>query len=712
MRSWKTWFLGCALSAALALPASASYEVVAFGDSITQGGQCKCDPYPARLPALTGRTVVNCGVGGSTATRNVDRARTCIGQHRPKFMVILYGINDIHQGHSIAQITDAIGKMVSICQASNVTPVLATYPPQCGGTYGVFAGKTRQLNAQLRSMASSKGLQCVDLEGPIGGQSKYYERDGLHPNDAGTKIVAQEVARVFWAHWPLKYAVTLDANGGSNGTAKVTATYGKAMPSATAPKRFGYSLLGLYTTATGGTQYYTSAMKSARAWDKKAATTLYARWSAKKSKITFNANGGKLSTTNVTATFGKAMPSAKAPTRTGYKFLGYYNAKTGGTCFYDASMAPMHETWKWTAANYTFHAHWEARKYTVTFDMHGGSNGTDKATATYGKAMPAATAPVRRGCTFLGYYDAASGGTQYYTAAMKSARTWNHGSVTLYAHWKANGYTVTLSRNGGSNGTAKGTATYGTAMPTAKAPSRQYYAFQGYYDAKSGGTQYYTAAMKSVRNWNKAAATTLYARWLGQAATVTIKGNGGSNGTAKATARYGAAMPAVTMPVRKGYRCLGIFNKAAGGARYWNADGSSARAWNGTKTAYTFYAQWERLPQVVGALASDGTDGTPAADGDPATVWHGAADRTAWTLALTYDLPMSMSNLDLDAETPSSEAWGAWVAVDSAAVDAGDWMELDLGAMPFDEPLAFQYLLLWFEDVSGVPPAVREVLVE
>ena len=169
-----------------------------------------------------------------------------------------------------------------------------------------------------------------------------------------------------------------------------------------------------------------------------------------------------------------------------------------------------------------------AATYTVTLDPNGGSGGTASVTATVGSPMPSATAPTRSGQTFQGYFDtsATSGGTQYYTAAMASARSWDKAqNATLWARWTQNAsttYTVTLDRNGGSGGTASVTATVGSPMPSATAPTRSGQTFQGYFDtsASSGGTQYYTAAMASARNWDKAQNATLWARWASAASAV------------------------------------------------------------------------------------------------------------------------------------------------------------------------------------------------
>ena len=83
-----------------------------------------------------------------------------------------------------------------------------------------------------------------------------------------------------------------------------------------------------------------------------------------------------------------------------------------------------------------------ANTYTVTLNANNGTGGTPSVTATYNAAMPSATMPTRAGYTFAGYYDtnAATGGTQYYTAAGASARTWDKTAATiLYARWSACG---------------------------------------------------------------------------------------------------------------------------------------------------------------------------------------------------------------------------------------------------------------------------------
>lgn len=81
----------------------------------------------------------------------------------------------------------------------------------------------------------------------------------------------------------LTASVMLDANGGSGGTANVTATYDQSMPEASAPSRAGYTFVGYYDQQQGGGLYYDSSMNSARHWDKtEPQVTLYARWSSER----------------------------------------------------------------------------------------------------------------------------------------------------------------------------------------------------------------------------------------------------------------------------------------------------------------------------------------------------------------------------------------------------------------------------------------------
>ena len=82
----------------------------------------------------------------------------------------------------------------------------------------------------------------------------------------------------------------------------------------------------------------------------------------------------------------------------------------------------------------------EPNKYTVTFDANEGTGGPAPQTVEFGKKMATLTTlPTRATYSFVGYFDATTGGTQYYASNGTAVRAWDKLSdTTLYAHWSQN----------------------------------------------------------------------------------------------------------------------------------------------------------------------------------------------------------------------------------------------------------------------------------
>ena len=141
--------------------------------------------------------------------------------------------------------------------------------------------------------------------------------------------------------------------------------------------------------------------------------------------VTFNANGGTVSTKSKNVTIGKTYGTLPTPTRTGYSFDGWYTQKTDGT-------EVKNTTSVGTNPPTTLYAHWIAKKYTVTLDANGGTVSMASRTATYGSTYPALPDATRTGgYTFDGWYTQITDGTKVddNTTVITAA---DH---TLYAHW-------------------------------------------------------------------------------------------------------------------------------------------------------------------------------------------------------------------------------------------------------------------------------------
>ncbi len=144
--------------------------------------------------------------------------------------------------------------------------------------------------------------------------------------------------------------VRFDANGGRVSPASKVVTcsssYSNTYGTLPTPTRTGYDFDGWYTQETGGTKVTANTSVGT---DPPA--TLYAHWKGKTYTVTFNANGGTVSTTSDTVTYGKKYYSLPTPTRYGYTFDGWYTKKDGGT-------KVESDTTVTTAANHILYAHW------------------------------------------------------------------------------------------------------------------------------------------------------------------------------------------------------------------------------------------------------------------------------------------------------------------------------------------------------------------
>ena len=99
---------------------------------------------------------------------------------------------------------------------------------------------------------------------------------------AGQKVTLTEDLTLYAVWSPLSYTVTLDATGGTGGTASVTAVFDEAMPNITIPSRANYIFKGYFAEKNGtGKQYYDENGSSTNSWITPSDATLYAAWKEK-----------------------------------------------------------------------------------------------------------------------------------------------------------------------------------------------------------------------------------------------------------------------------------------------------------------------------------------------------------------------------------------------------------------------------------------------
>ena len=163
--------------------------IVALGDSIVAGVDGGGTPWPARLSSLSGKTVINAGIGGEESGGALSRCGSLLAVYKPGYLLILTGANDAIMGHSTDAAVANIRAMVQAAKANNTVPIIATLLPMIG-EHGIFDSAARRISDGLRDVASSEGVALVDLNGEFGEGAGLLIGDGLHPNDAGNQIIA------------------------------------------------------------------------------------------------------------------------------------------------------------------------------------------------------------------------------------------------------------------------------------------------------------------------------------------------------------------------------------------------------------------------------------------------------------------------------------------------------------------------------------------
>jgi uncharacterized repeat protein (TIGR02543 family) len=222
---------------------------------------------------------------------------------------------------------------------------------------------------------------------------------------------------------------------------------------------------------------------------------------------------------------------------------------------------------------------------------------------------------VKTGNAYIGWNTASDGsGTTYVggnTFSMPPS------DLTLYAQWLADTYTVTLNKQSGTGGSNSVIAAFGSAMPVATAPTRTGYTFGGYFTATNGaGTQYYTGAMGSARNWDIEANTTLYAKWTINTYTVLYNGNGSTGGNVP-TDPSSPYDHGTTVTV---FGNTGSLVKTGHSFSGWNtaADGSGTAytpsATFASTANTTLYAQWTPDTYTISYHANGATGGAIPSD--------------------------------------------------------------------------------------------------
>lgn len=417
----------------------------------------------------------------------------------------------------------------------------------------------------------------------------------------------------YYAKWQgVENTITFASNGGSAVEGRIGKT-GETIAAPDAPSRIGYAFAGWYLD-----------QNCTRKWDfdhdtVPGAMTLYAKWTAKRYTVTFEANGGTVEPGSKTVTYDEAYGELPTPTRAGYDFAGWFTAQTDGAQVRaDDTVAitedqMLYARWTEGAAAYTVKHLWQnigddeyseheaeslsgitnastaaaAKQYdgftaqavtqqtiaadgstvveirydrnTHTVTWMNGEDELKKETVKYGATPVYSGAKPERtetGHTFtLIGWNTAENGSG--TALTKETTV--TGDVTWYAQFRdtLNTYKITYENVNGAESGNPASYTYGTAV-TLEPLSRTGYTFGGWFTTADCSGDAVTE-ISGTETGNR----TFYAKWTANEYTVTLVLNGGSlvyeNGSKTLQVTFGAAYGTLPSVKKSGYVLQGWY---------------------------------------------------------------------------------------------------------------------------------------------------------
>ena len=424
--------------------------------------------------------------------------------------------------------------------AENVT-LTAQWEPKNDVSYTV-----KYLHENGKELKAPKTVEKQTFDSTVTEQALAIPGYKVDAEEKTLKLDAYNKELVF-TYTPIKYTVTFDENGGTlTGVKTKTVSFGSKYGRLSTAERDGYTFKGWFTEKVDGTKIGEKTLVNIA--DNH---TLYAQWEANPLVIVYHGNGGTLEngkdqSTSNSFTDKEATIKNNPFTRTGYTFLGWTTVKDGETIAFTGGEKHAFSASEITNGKVEFWAKWEANQYTVKFDPNAESGEYEGTMAdqpfTYDVEQALkANAFTKTGYSFDGWNTQKDGKGKAYADKESVKNLATKGTVTLYAQWKINQYTITFDTDGGSK-IDPITQDYGTTVTAPDDPTKTGYTFVGWDVA--------IPATMPAKNM------TITAKWKINQYTITFDTKGGTE-IAPITQDYGTTVVAPANPTKTGYTFAG-----------------------------------------------------------------------------------------------------------------------------------------------------------
>lgn len=177
------------------LSANAQKKIVILGDSLTEGyGVAQTAAFPALLQKKIDADqlnwkVISSGSSGSTSASGLQRMKW-IAKDKPDVVLVLLGSNDGLRGLKVEETEKNLNETIEWAKKNNIKVALGQLhvPPNYGKDY------EKKFSTVYTKVATKNKIQLAPfLLEKVAGQKDLNLADGIHPNEKGHQIVAENL---------------------------------------------------------------------------------------------------------------------------------------------------------------------------------------------------------------------------------------------------------------------------------------------------------------------------------------------------------------------------------------------------------------------------------------------------------------------------------------------------------------------------------------
>ena len=178
-------------------------KAVFMGDSITDNW------YKFHPEFFTENNYLGRGISGQVTAQMLARFRSDVINHKPGYVVILAGTNDIamNQGYmSLDNIYENIVSMAELAKANKIKVVLCSILPADRYSWSWEISSERainsikELNERLEAYAKANGHKYADyfsvMDDGNRAMKKEYQKDAVHPNKEGYLAMEEVIQKI------------------------------------------------------------------------------------------------------------------------------------------------------------------------------------------------------------------------------------------------------------------------------------------------------------------------------------------------------------------------------------------------------------------------------------------------------------------------------------------------------------------------------------